>query len=124
MITLETLAKASNQEIFDQVADHLLIQNAKSEVSDACHSCLYRFGTLKCAAGAIIADDEYTDDMEGKIIGSIILDTCNTKGWPTPQGTQLDLLRALQLVHDVAEVKDWPEALDSVAGEFGLQFKR
>ena len=63
MITLKTLGKATAQEVFDQVATHLLTQNERS-LDGA--SCSYRnCDGLKCAAGCLISDDEYDNQMEG-----------------------------------------------------------
>ena len=64
MITLKTLTRATSQEIFDQVANHLLTQNKKCV---SIGMCSYRSSTenLKCAAGCLIADDEYDPIIEG-----------------------------------------------------------
>lgn len=52
------------QEIFDQVATHLLDQGVASV--DSVKGCLYRGpeGT-KCALGCLIPDNYYTKEMEG-----------------------------------------------------------
>ena len=54
------------QEVFDIVSKHLLKQNERSGFSD--DSCSYRGPNgLKCAAGILIPDEEYTfDSFEGK----------------------------------------------------------
>lgn len=41
MITLKTLHEASEQEVFDQVVEHLLTQMKRSETSNGT-TCLYR----------------------------------------------------------------------------------
>jgi len=46
MITLKTLPQATAQEVFDQVARHLLTQGKKS-ISENNQYCMYRF--LKCS---------------------------------------------------------------------------
>lgn len=64
MITLKTLPQASEQEVLDQIAVHLLTQKQKcnngKDQTDPNYQCLYRNEEgLKCAAGCLIADDEY-----------------------------------------------------------------
>src|SRR5690348_12910594 len=66
-ITLATLAQATAQEVFDQVAVHLLKQYRRS--IDEKGNCFYRsvsYGgkTLMCAAGCLIADHEYRPEMD------------------------------------------------------------
>jgi hypothetical protein len=57
MITLATLPQATEQEVFDQIATHLLTQERASISGGA---CAYRGDNgLKCAAGCLISDDEY-----------------------------------------------------------------
>lgn len=57
-ITLANLAEATEQQIFDQVAAHLLKQGVRSVDTSA--QCLYRGPNgLMCAAGCLIADEEY-----------------------------------------------------------------
>lgn len=63
MITLATLHEATEQQIFDQVAAHLLKQQAKSMISLT--MCAYRGRQgMMCAAGCLIADDEYDVEMD------------------------------------------------------------
>lgn len=55
-ITLKNLHEATEQQVFDQVAGHLLTQK---EVLPS-PACFYRGPNgLKCAAGCLIANDEY-----------------------------------------------------------------
>ena len=64
MITLKTLPQATAQEVFDQVTQHLLKQGKAARSGTG--ACRYRVETrgeiLKCAAGCLIADDEYAED--------------------------------------------------------------
>lgn len=61
MITLATLPQATEREVFEQVKAHLLTQN---EVSKDVY-CVYRNKKgLKCAAGCLIGNDEYKQEME------------------------------------------------------------
>lgn len=62
-ITLANLAEATEQQIFDQVAAHLLKQGVRS-VDDQTR-CLYRGPNgLMCAAGCLIADEEYKPEFD------------------------------------------------------------
>ena len=126
-ITLKTLPTATAQQVFDQVAKHMLTQMQKSEGTFTHDSegtftydevkCLYRAeGGLKCAAGCLIADDEYDPEMENK-------------GWPTlvtdgiaPKEHEY-LISRLQGLHDNIEPKWWKSELEDIATVFGLVFK-
>jgi hypothetical protein len=56
MITLETLPQATAQEVFDQVATHLLTQRQRSTTKG---NCAYRGDDgLKCAAGCLLGPDD------------------------------------------------------------------
>jgi hypothetical protein len=98
MITLKTLPQATAQEVYDQVKTHLLTQNQMSLKGDR---CMYRGPNgLKCAAGILIGDDEYSDAMEGVSWPGLI-------GMLHIPDTHELLIRELQMVHDWEEVEDW-----------------
>ena len=114
MITLKTLPQATAQEVFEQVAKHLIKQNAKAQ--NDYKSCKYRHGDLKCAAGCLIAEDEYNEDIM----------ECN--GWGrlvtrdiVPENHD-DLICDLQKVHDKKETNTWKEELIKVATEHNLDY--
>lgn len=66
MITLKTLPNASAQQVFDQVAAHLLTQKEKAKQFNTCkYRVEHRDKVLKCAAGCLIGDDEYEGCFEG-----------------------------------------------------------
>lgn len=114
-ITLKTLPQATAQQVFDQVAVHLLTQNAKSQVINAGDPrCVYRGpnGAL-CAAGSLIADDEYHNDFEG--VGWSFL----RWGGRVPEAHS-NLIIMLQRIHDALPVEDWREALEDLAARHGL----
>ena len=127
MITLKTLHSATLQEIFDQAAKHLLLQNKQAMLIDSTgqKNCLYRgAGSTKCAVGCFIADDEYSLQLENTafLVLARVLQPLNTytneyvntfnakniaveKNW---YGAGLDeqqykLLAALQTMHDEYE---------------------
>jgi hypothetical protein len=60
MITLATLKDATEQQVFDQVVRHMIKQGQRSVAGPGVSMCLYRGPEgLMCAAGCLIADDEY-----------------------------------------------------------------
>lgn len=113
MISLKTLEQATEQEVFDQVAEHLLKQNEQSYVGTI---CAYRGdGGLMCAAGCLIGDDEYSREWdEGGI------------GWPQLVTKDLvphlhgALVGRLQQIHDTYDPEYWKAELANVADYFKL----
>lgn len=92
------------REIFDKVKKHLTSQRGQS--SDPDGACLYRDPNgLKCAVGAIIPDELYSDKIEGETVKSIITRAILGKSEPLnvflrKLEPHADLLTALQRVHD------------------------
>lgn len=114
-ITLATLPQATAQQVFDQVATHLLTQGTKSLNGGR---CAYRASDGRmCAAGCLIGSDEYTSDFENPDAG-------NTWGCIIHRGLAPDahglLIRALQSVHDGDRVEIWPYSLAKTALEHNL----
>lgn len=107
----------TKQETFDIVARHLLTQRKRSTKNpDATGYCRYRGANgLKCAAGVLIPDDRYVEDMEGEpadyhIVARVLSEL----------GHDLDLCMSLQMLHDNSDIVGWPSALRDVAAEHGL----
>lgn len=118
MITLKTLAQATEQEVFDQVAKHLLTQNKQSWRTNGI-GCVYRNPDgLKCAVGCLIADDEYDVLMDGAEDTSV-RDLVNAGLFPDAHTA---LLSRLQSVHDYATPENWSSELRIAANKFGLKF--
>lgn len=114
-ITLKNLAEATKQQIFDQVAEHLLTQNERS-VQESGY-CNYRGPRgLKCAAGCLIADDEYDPIMDNGTDSSWA--DLATKGTVPREHTMF--IRELQVIHDTAEVSRWYDHLKMFARQAGL----
>lgn len=108
MITLKTLPQATAQEVFDQVATHLLKQNQKAINVDGC--CMYRAPSgLKCAAGCLIGDDEYTSEFEYEGWSLLVEDQ------RLVPDNHLDLILALQRIHDHYDPSLWQEKLSILA---------
>jgi len=95
------------QEVFDKVATHLLRQGKQASNGPA---CMYLTADgLKCAAGCLIPDEEYSPNFE-------------YKGWnqlpvPAMHGT---LIRNLQNLHDHNPPFLWQRKLEDVAIMYNL----
>jgi hypothetical protein len=111
VITLKTLAAATAQQVFDQVATHLQTQG---KVSQGAGGCVYRGpeGAM-CAAGCLMADDEYQDAWENHTWVSLRF------GGFVPDVHE-SLIAGLQYVHDDYDPTNWPDALRQIAHEFNL----
>lgn len=117
MITLKTLPQATAQEVFDQITRHLLQQGKAARTGTG--ACRYRSEVqgevLKCAAGCLIADDEYNDKFEGDTWGALVRLYVITS-------YHEELITSLQKVHDTCLVNEWPERLRQLAKDYGLQY--
>lgn len=116
-ITLATLAEATEQEVFDFVANHLLTQNEKAEIN---FQCRYRGDNgLKCAAGALMTDEEYLPSFDESPVGC---------GWGAlvlkeqVPNTHCEFIRELQMVHDCSLPHNWYHELKSFAKTHELDF--
>ncbi len=115
MITLKTLPQATAQEVFDQVARHLLTQGKKS-ISENNQYCMYRgFNDTKCAAGCLIADDEYRSEFEIKTWAELVI------GGYVVSKNHYVLITKLQDIHDCHEPEDWRVILNNLAEESDLK---
>lgn len=96
-ITLATLPYASAQDVFNFVGEHLITQGEKSIDEDAFDYsliyCKYRSGNNKCAAGCLISDEEYNEDMEKISWRSLVHD-----GLVPSEHSYL--INRLQVIHD------------------------
>jgi hypothetical protein len=119
MITLKTLHLATAQEVFDQVAKHLLTQGCKSESLDdsGLQTCKYRGenGT-SCAAGCLIADDEYDPEMEGHTWKCL-------KEYGFVGEHHYYLIADLQFIHDYYPPSEWRKELSIYAVNKNLSTK-
>jgi hypothetical protein len=71
------------------------VPNMTSAVSRSGSVCKYRGpGGLKCGAGMILTDKEYTSDMEGRAFDAI-------PNFPSRLSAHVQLIRALQQGHDM-----------------------
>jgi len=106
----------TNQEAFNKVVKHLLAQMKQSSKGD---NCLYRGpnGT-KCAIGCLIPDELYDPKMENTIAFNI--KHFNNKMLMLFNGIDIDLLEALQEVHDQSSPDQWTNNLKLVAENHNL----
>lgn len=111
-ITLANLHEKTEQEVFDYVAKHLLTQKKRSKGKTTCR---YKMGDLKCAAGCLMAEDEYKETMEGA--GWVELVTHEDV-----PGAHKELIHELQAVHDCDHPKYWKEELSKLAKRRCLTF--
>jgi hypothetical protein len=113
-ITLATLASATAQQVFDQVRDHLLRQGEQSMLRVGSSRCAYRsHDGLKCAAGCLIGDDEYTPLMEGRRWDGLM-------GDGHVPAHHAELIGVLQYIHDAGHPRDWEAKLRQEAVRRGL----
>jgi hypothetical protein len=120
-ITLANLAEATEQEVFDQVATHLLTQKVQSRASKT-KVCAYRGANgLMCAAGCLISDDEYQESFD--FIGTSWEQLIQHGRVKTDKHS--DLIESLQIIHDSNTVSynvvdQWEVELMKLAIEKGL----
>jgi hypothetical protein len=122
MITLSNLHQASLQDVFNQVARHLLTQMEKAIVivEDEPH-CQYRtYSGLTCAVGCMITDEEYTPMFEGMTASEVIRSfECYGTTNKTATATKY-FCDELQLVHDDHEPKNCYSELAYLANKHNL----
>ena len=99
------------QTIFNIVATHLMTQMQVCRDDDAV--CKYREGGLKCAAGALIKDEEYSESLEGKSWRTLV--GCNLA--PAHFGQEI---YKLQLIHDGSDPSEWKSGLREFGEEHEL----
>ena len=121
MITLATLAQATEQQVFDQVVKHLLAQGVRSKKGDFTENvCMYRGPAgLKCAAGCLIGDDEYTEAMDNNHAGTSWDGLMSRGEVPKEHGT---MIQNMQTIHDNGPPEGWERALSDYAKDNYLEF--
>lgn len=128
MITLRTLHLATRQQVFDQIAEHLLKQGVRCiaefeicddddcEVVEYRRYPMYRYEGLKSPAGCLMADDEYSPTMEHTpwlLLASdklVPVEHC----W---------LIADLELIHDTVKPDKWREELFAYAMKRNLSVR-
>lgn len=94
-ITLANLADASEQQVFDHVSEHLMKQGRRSIAEEGSLADCQYHGTegRMCAAGCLMADDEYNSDWEGRSWGALV-------DWKFVPNAHTALIIKLQDAHD------------------------
>lgn len=123
-ITLATLKDATDQQVFDQVVNHLRKQGKRAYdyVNEA---CAYRVMSsdgevLKCAAGCLIGDDEYTPEMDNNDEGTSWVQLVERGQAPA---FHRELIRQLQNIHDGSiNITDWEMGFAEVASMYDLAY--
>jgi len=111
-ITINNLAESTTEEVFEYIKHHLLTQ-MKRCVDDK-GDCLYRNKQgLKCAAGCLIADDEYIPEIENKSWYSLVVEKF------APED-HMELIQEMQRIHDDTPVSDWELVLNKVGGRLDV----
>lgn len=118
----KSLKKLTNQQVFDKVAAHLLTQKRRAQVDSRCkyRAVLDNGEVLKCAAGCLIPDEEYTPNFEGKTVYGHI---SSEGGWSFEGAVQnVAFLFALQTIHDMHPPEEWLVEFATLAQKsfFGL----
>ena len=111
------------QQIFDKVVAHLRAQGCKS-MNARRSSCVYRGPEgRKCAAGALIADEHYTPNLDASpanTVGTRDVDAALVKSGVPDDA--LYLVRDLQVVHDAYPVEYWEERFRQIADGRDLEY--
>lgn len=112
----------TNKEISKKICDHLTAQKAQS-LRDAFHEgeCAYRGeGGKMCAVGVLLADEDYSPDMEGCGIGMCQSDPRWVRlhrALTARYGSHIDfgMLAEWQRYHDGKAYEDWCYSNDGVS---------
>jgi len=114
----EQIKTMTPQEVFDKVAEHLMSQLEQSLSDTMLGGCMYlnREG-LQCAAGCLIAEDEYDEAIEEQDWDKLV----SVGLVPTDHQT---LIQGLQLIHDNIDPKNWGRELHEYALVNELEYKQ
>lgn len=119
------------QEIYDLTLTHLRAQNSRSvrvvtywkreEVESA-----YRGNDgKKCPAGNLIEDSEYdAKTMEGYTFGSLLALKETPQSLKDKFGSHVELIDALNFIHDWSPPETWEEELSAIASLFKVKYKK
>lgn len=113
------------QAIYNQVRDHLLKQNAKSQFETE-NGCFYRGPNgMKCAIGALIKDEFYKEEFNRYSVTAppvleMLKNSLNLSIGEEFSNQDINFMRELQHVHDCYPVKEWQHQLQIVANVHGL----
>lgn len=107
IITLANLTESTPMEVFQFVEHHLLSQDEKSSGADL-EICYYRGdNNLKCAAGCLMSDDEYSPTFEKKDWITLVWNGL-------VPAAHRDLIQKLQYIYDEFPIEAWKHHLESL----------
>lgn len=122
----------NRQLVFDTATAHLLTQRERATPDTKpnnsgfnSNNCKYRMQkegrTLKCAMGALIPDEQYSEAFEGRRIGTIACLALDPK-FGDLYTRDREFLDVLQTIHDAVDntVDKWPQLLAKFAREWNL----
>jgi len=112
----------TRQEVFAKVCIHLMNQGkSATQGSQPDNPCRYRIKGLMCAAGCLIHAEHYKPALEGLSViptrGTEVADALLASG---VHEADLEVVRALQVVHDSHNPDHWADRLGRVASRFNL----
>lgn len=108
------------QTMFNRVKKHLLKQHEKSFLPGPGNHCAYRgINGLKCAAGILLPDKYYHENMEKFDIVGVMKKSPGLKYYWGSEN--VPLIQSLQGVHDGSRPEEWEEKLNRVADEYNLK---
>lgn len=106
----------NKQDVFDHVVGNLFKQGKKSIIKST-ETCRYRHRGLKCAAGWVIEDDEYSYKMENNDIRYVIEEF----GLDHLKKYEV-LLNDLQEIHDDVYEYNWIVEFERIAVHHKLKW--
>ena len=109
----------TNQELFDAVVAHARAQNARALDGG---SCRYRTRDgLKCFAGALIADEHYRPELEGRAVYNIDVERALVRSGVTD--AQISLVGDLQSVHDHYTPEHWGARFANISHRWKVRYR-
>jgi hypothetical protein len=113
-VKLSNLHECSKQDVFEQVANHLILQNQRSTGNK---HCLYLSSEgFQCAVGCMIPKKEYRKGMEGlswhKLFGKYVKNTLPDDLY--------NFIDELQKIHDEESPYYWLEKLKYLGLRYDL----
>lgn len=118
-VTIHNLHKATAQQVFDTITDHLINQGKKATPSDG-ERCRYRTPeNLTCAAGCLVPKADYEAKGVVNNEGQNWDHLCGIHNFSTLHAM---LIGRLQDIHDLTDASNWPRRFQDLAREEGLNF--
>ena len=119
MITISTLNEATAQQVFDQVAKHLLTQGKRATNGGGSTQCRSRtHDGLMCAAGCLMSEEEYSEGFE-----NISFEALSFDGIQARRLRHYEMIQELQEIHDSVEPEDWPGEMKAFAVQRELEWR-